>query len=88
MRTFSILLILLSLNTLTACGESKQDKIANLERKIKVAQKGHDNCVFEEMKALQKGQKLNEQGTVSDECVKIKQEYYDLQSEYEKLVKS
>ena len=88
MRTFSILLIsLISINTLTACN-SKQSKLEDLERKIKVAQKGHDNCVFEEMKALQKGQKLNEQGTVSDECVKIKQEYYDLQSEYEKLVKS
>ena len=40
------------------------------------------------MRAIEKGEKLNEQGTVSDECVKIKQEYYDLQSEYEKLVKS
>lgn len=75
MRFFSILLILLSLNTLTAC-ESKQDKIANLERKIQVAGDELANC-------LRKVKNYNEEN-----CSTEKQEYNNLQEEYKKLVKS
>ena len=75
MRIFSILLILLSLNTLTAC-ESKQDKIANLERKIQVAGDELANC-------LREIKNYNEES-----CSTEKQEYNNLQEEYKKLVKS
>ena len=75
MRIFSILLILLSLNTLTAC-ESKADKIAEMEHKVKLADKVHYECVMKSEDQSGKG------------CEKTKQEYEKLKEEYEKLVKS
>ena len=77
MRIFSILLILLSLNTLTAC-ESKQDKIANLERKIKVAEKENDDCVF----------KTPTKDWNEESCKAERQQLKNLEEEYKKLVKS
>lgn len=78
MRTFSILLILLSLNTLTACGESKQDKIANLERKIKVAAEENDDCL----------RKVPAKDWNEESCKAERQQLKNLEEEYKKLVKS
>ena len=78
MRTFSILLILLSLNTLTACGESKQDKIANLERKIKVASEETADCL----------RKVPAKDWNEESCKTERQQLKNLEEEYKKLVKS
>ena len=78
MRIFSILLIsLISINALTAC-ESKQDKIANLERKIKVAKKENDDCVI----------KTPTKDWNEESCKAERQQIEKLEEEYKKLVKS
>ena len=76
MRIFSILLIsLISINALTAC-ESKADKIAEMEHKVRLAQQEHYECVMKSEDQSGKG------------CEKLKQERDRLEKEYEKLVKS
>ena len=78
MRTFSILLIsLISINALTAC-ESKQDKIANLERKIKVATEETADCL----------RKVPAKDWNEESCKAERQQLKNLEEEYKKLVKS